>query len=132
MDIKAVGHLRYFMGRTISTYPERLEIVAKFKDPNKMFRQTISSSIVYKINSRNPYGSHGTLHCCDSREEFLTYTENFIDDQERIREAIEDMVKEYFNQENENKEDETKINRIGKKINKVNKEKIKVIVKIKN
>lgn len=121
MNIDVTVKMSYWLGKSIATFPERLSITAKFKDPNKfnrLFYTKIKKDIEY---STKKY---------DSYDEYLDYIEKIVNDQEEIRKVIEDIVKKYFYDEYKNKTQNAKLDRIWGKINKINKEKIKITVKI--
>ena len=120
MDVHATGYYRYWIGETIIEGLERLEVVAKFKVSGKFLRKKLTRII--SIKSAVGYESYS------KEEEYHNSIEKVIDDEGFLIKTIEDMVREWFIENNREKINRDRKMSLSNKSSK--KDKVSVKVKV--
>ncbi|PAV30307.1 hypothetical protein CIL05_07505 [Virgibacillus profundi] len=119
MKVLATASLRYWDGEAISTAPERLEIIVKFKEKGKLFKTKLGETLV---TTRDSIFSDISM----TYDEFLDEMNHVVSDKEIIEERAETMIKEYFKYEARHVAANVKKQGILDKVDKLNDIKVKV------
>lgn len=122
MKIQATGELEYWRGECISTSPERLVLIVKFKEPKKIFKTKIEHWLL----------SDGTSVFCDSefktRKDYLNELERVVANESELKLTVSKLVGEHFKNKYRGSRNTDRLNKI---LNLAPKE-IKVEVEINN
>ena len=125
MYIDAEASLEYWDGESITSGWERLDLVVKFKEEGKLFRTKISDTLVSTFGI---YNGHMASKSYDSYDLYYKEVETYLNDSYLIKIKVEQMVKEYFKQKNDDDTKNSKKKHIQKQVQ--NMESIKVRVNL--